>query len=139
MIKYTLKCDQEHSFDSWFDGTAAYEKLEAAGLLECAICGSSNISRGIMAPQVSPARNKAHQPLTTPASDQEQKIAELRKNVEANSENVGDNFAQEARAIHEGDAPARSIIGEAKVDDAKKLIDDGIPVLPLPWGRKRTN
>lgn len=139
MIKYTLKCDQNHSFDSWFDGASAYDKLESSGHLSCAICGSSTVSRAIMAPQVTLARSRTGSELSAPASEAEKQIAEMRIQVEANSENVGTDFAAEARAIHDGHAPARSIIGEAKIDDAQKLVDDGIPVVPLPWGRKRTN
>jgi hypothetical protein len=64
----------------------------------------------------------------------------MRKKVEDNSENVGTNFAAEARAIHDGDAPERSIYGEAKIEDAKALVEDGINVTPLPWGNKgKTN
>ena len=63
-------------------------------------------------------------------------MAEIRKKVEDNSENVGKNFADEARAIHDGDAPERSIYGEAKIEDAKALVEDGINVTPLPWGNK---
>ena len=94
-----------------------------------------------MAPQVSTARKKTAReggPLTTPASPAEQALAKLKAHVEANSDYVGMEFASEARAIHEGDAPERSIYGEAKPDEARKLIEDGVPVAPLPFrpGRK---
>ncbi|GLQ34902.1 hypothetical protein GCM10007939_11850 [Amylibacter marinus] len=139
MIKYTLKCENGHQFDSWFDGLSAYERLERAKLLGCTVCGSTGVTRAIMAPQVSPARSKAEAPLTAPASPEEEMISKMRKTVEENSENVGSKFAAEARKIHEGTAPERAIHGEAKLDDAKKLIKDGIPVLPLPWANKKTN
>lgn len=138
MIKYSLKCDKDHVFDSWFDGAEAYEKLEKAGLLCCAVCGSSNVTRRLSAPQVSPARSKAG-PLSAPASPAEQAMAELRKHVEANTDDVGTNFATEARKIADGDAPDRAIRGEAKLDEAKALIEDGIPVAPLPWSKKARN
>ena len=64
-------------------------------------------------------------------------MKELRENVEANSEDVGSNFAKEARAMHDGTAPERSIYGEAKIEDAKALIEDGVPVVPLPFGPNR--
>ena len=67
------------------------------------------------------------------------KISDARKKIEAESEDVGKNFASEARAMHEGDSPIRSIYGEAKIKDAKSLIDDGIPVIPLPWTKRQTN
>ncbi|MEM7243430.1 MAG: DUF1178 family protein, partial [Pseudomonadota bacterium] len=90
------------------------------------------------APQVSPARSKAG-PLSAPASPAEQAMAELRKHVEANTDDVGTNFATEARKIADGDAPDRAIRGEAKLDEAKALIEDGIPVAPLPWSKKARN
>jgi hypothetical protein len=78
--------------------------------------------------------------LSTPANDQETALAKLRDEVEKNSEYVGMNFASEARAIHDGDAPGRAIYGEAKPGDAKKLIEDGVPVAPLPFTPKnKTN
>lgn len=139
MIHYSLKCDNDHQFDSWFDGVDAFEKLEKANLLSCSVCGSSHVTRAIMAPQVAPSRSKESTPLSAPLSKEEQAIAAVRQKVEAESEDVGDNFASEARAIHEGDKPARSIYGQAKIDDAKALIEDGVPVVPLPWTKRRAN
>ena len=144
MIRYTLKCEQDHSFDSWFQSAQAYDKLMTAGLVTCAVCGALGVEKAIMAPRVRPARTVAAtrpEPglLSAPASPAEQAVAEMRKMVEENSENVGDRFAHEARAIHEGEAPKRSIYGHARPDDAKALIDDGIHVAPLPWGNRRTN
>lgn len=142
MIKYTLKCEQDHSFDSWFQSADAFDKLLNSGMVTCSVCGALGVEKAIMAPQVQAARSKAQPsagPLTAPASPAEQAMAELRKHVEANSENVGDNFAAEARAIHDGEAPERSIYGEAKPEEAKALFEEGVPVAPLPWGRKRTN
>ena len=66
-------------------------------------------------------------------------MAEIRRQIEANSEDVGDDFAKEARAIHDGTRPERSIIGRARPEEASSLIEDGVPVVPLPWGNKRTN
>ncbi len=138
MIRYNLKCDNDHSFDSWFQSAEAFEKLLNAGMVNCSVCGISNVGKAIMAPQVraNHKRGRNSGPLSAPASPAEQAMAEIRKKVEENSENVGKNFAAEARAIHTGDAPERSIYGEAKVQDAKALIEDGIGVTPLPWGNK---
>ena len=141
MIQFTLKCAEDHRFDSWFQSAEAFEKLKAAGHVACAVCGSSDVEKAIMAPRVRPARNKAGAPspapapgpLSTPSNPQEQALAELKAHVEANSEYVGMEFANEARAMHDGDAPGRAIYGEAKLDDAKKLIEDGVPVAPLPF------
>ncbi|NOX74369.1 MAG: DUF1178 family protein [Alphaproteobacteria bacterium] len=143
MIRYTLKCDKDHSFDSWFQTAAAFDKLKSAGLVACAVCGSDEVEKAIMAPRVRPARSASKNSqvgtLSQPASPAEQAVAEMRAKIEAKSEDVGDNFADEARAIHEGEAPKRAIIGEATPEAAKSLIDDGIPVAPLPWSSRKTN
>ena len=134
MINYTLKCDQNHTFDSWFKSAEAFEMLVKKSMVVCSECGSTNITKAIMAPSVSTSRKKDNKP-----SELEKKsklkndILELKKKIEANSEYVGNNFANEARSMYLGETPERSIYGEAKTDDAKKLIDDGIPVMPLPF------
>lgn len=142
MIRYSLKCSEGHSFDSWFASSNAYERLIAAGALNCAICGGGNVSKAIMAPRVAKGDEPAPDDvpsLRQPASPAEQALRELRRKIEENSEDVGRNFANEARAIHEGDAPERSIYGEARTEDARALIEDGVPVAPLPWMNRRTN
>jgi hypothetical protein len=159
MINYTLKCANDHRFDSWFQAADAFDKLKAAGMVSCAICGDTSVEKAMMAPRVRPARSAAAQPpetspppaaetaaiptpapgpLSAPASPAEQALKELRTHVEANSDYVGKDFASEARAIHDGEAPERPIYGEAKVEEAKALIEDGVPVTPLPFniGRK---
>lgn len=142
MIKFTLRCEQDHRFDSWFPSAAAFEKLSAAGMVACAVCGSMRIEKALMAPSVQAGRDKPSQeparPLSSPASPAEQALAELKRRIEANSDYVGMNFAREARDIHEGLIPARPIHGEARPDEARKLIEDGVPVAPLPFriGRK---
>ena len=138
MIRYSLKCENGHSFDSWFQSAEAFEKLLGVDMVTCAVCGAFNVEKAIMAPQVRMANKKdaVTGTLSAPASPAEQALIEMRKKIEDNSEDVGTNFAAEARAIHSGDAPERSIYGEAKIQDAKALIDDGIGVTPLPWGNK---
>ncbi|MGE4610132.1 MAG: DUF1178 family protein [Paracoccaceae bacterium] len=135
MIRYDLKCAKGHRFESWFSSSAGYDKLSAAGMVSCSVCGDATVEKTIMAPRVS----KGEHPLSAPASAAEQAVRELRKKIEGSADNVGNNFAAEARAIHEGDAPERPIYGEAKLEDAKSLIDDGIPVAPLPWRGKKVN
>ena len=134
MINYTLKCDQNHTFDSWFKSAEAFEMLVKKSMLVCSECGSTKITKAIMAPSVSTSRKKDTKP---PELEKKSKlkndILELKKKIEANSEYVGNNFANEARSMYLGETPERSIYGEAKTDDAKKLIDDGIPVMPLPF------
>ena len=143
MIQFTLRCDKDHRFDSWFQSAEAFDKLKAAGMVSCSVCGSADVDKAIMAPRVRPARNAAKTarppaPLSAPQSPEEEALAKLKQHVEASSEYVGMEFAREARAMHDGDAPERAIYGEAKLDDARKLIEDGVPVAPLPFrpGRK---
>ena len=144
MIQYTLKCSNDHRFDSWFQSAEGFDKLKAAGMVTCAICGDTKVEKAIMAPRVRPARSaaapvkEAEKPLSAPANPAEQALTELKKQVEKNADYVGANFAQEARSMHMGDTPERAIYGEAKPEEAKSLIEDGVPVVPLPFmpGRK---
>ena len=138
MIRYSLTCANDHSFDSWFQSAAAYDKLVAAGLVSCSHCGSTEVGKSLMAPAVKAERKAkpelpAEKPLTKPQNPAEKAMSALREHVEKNSEYVGMNFATEARAIHEGGAPERAIHGEAKPDEARKLLEDGVPVAPLPF------
>ncbi len=141
MIRYSLKCDQGHDFESWFQSADAFEGLVHRGLLECPECASPKVEKGLMAPKVSGTKKTGQilptQPAPEPEGSREVALAKLRKQVEENSEYVGMEFATEARAIHTGDAPERSIFGEAKPAEAKALIEDGIPVAPLPFAPKR--
>ena len=129
MISYALKCSKDHRFDSWFQSAAAFDKLKAAGMVTCSVCGDSAVEKAIMAPRVATSEAK----LSTPASPAEQAMAEMRKYVEENATDVGKNFAKEARAMHDGEAPERAIYGVADAKEAKALIDDGVPVAPLPF------
>ena len=134
MINYTLKCDQNHTFDSWFKSAEAFEMLVKKSMVVCSECGSTKITKAIMAPSVSTSRKKDNKPTELEKKSKlKNDILELKKKIEANSEYVGNNFADEARSMYLGETPERSIYGEAKADDAKKLIDDGIPVMPLPF------
>lgn len=146
MIQYALKCADGHEFESWFQSADAFDKLAVSGLLTCAICGTGKVEKAIMTPRVRTARDAAPVPkagagaLSKPANPKEQVMAELRRKVEENSDYVGMSFAAEARAMHDGDAPERAIYGEAGAEEAKKLIDDGIPVMPLPFlPNRKTN
>jgi hypothetical protein len=176
MIRYALKCSQDHSFESWFQSGGAFEALNAAGHVQCPLCGSAEVKKAIMAPRVRPARSAAVAPaehadpaperagaatdanntaregagpdqpaslsvvqtrtagaLSAPGSEIEAALQQLRRKVEENSEYVGKGFASEARAMHLGEAPERAIFGEARADEARELIEDGIAVVPLPF------
>jgi len=156
MIRYSLKCTEDHVFDSWFKSAEAFDTLAAAGLVTCPNCGDDNVQKAIMAPRISASRTSEpdlandaagdHAPkgtmhaLTAPSSAAEAALIELKKKIQDNSEYVGSDFATEARKIHDGDAPERSIYGEASGEDAKKLVEDGVPVAPLPFiPNRKTN
>ncbi len=130
MIRYTLTCDKSHRFESWFRSADAYQALADAGQLACTTCGSTQITKTIMAPAVATAEFDR-----TPTP-----LEKLRKHVEATSDDVGRSFAKEARAMHEGKVAERPIYGQASGAEVRDLIADDIPVLPLPFKpRRRTN
>lgn len=148
MIRYTLQCHDGHRFESWFASSAAFETLRDAQRLECAICGDGRIDRAVMAPRVRTARTAAEPALPVPQvaktaprqslsappdSELARAIRALREKVERETEDVGRNFAAEARAIHTGAAPERAIRGEADPTEARSLLKDGIAVIPLPF------
>ena len=155
MIRYALNCDKDHGFESWFQSAAAFERLQATGMLACSVCGSTKVEKSLMAPTVRlgrkaqaavptpkpkpepPSAPDATRPLATPSTQLEIALRALRAEVEANSEYVGADFAAQARAIHDGDAPERAIYGEARGDEARALIEDGVPVAPLPFTPRR--
>ncbi len=134
MIRFSLRCAEGHVFDSWFASGAEFDRLSRASLLSCAICGGAGIDKDLMAPRLGTGETPD---LRAPASPAEQALAELRRRIEAVSEDVGRDFAAEARRIHDGEARARPIIGEALPGEARALIEDGVPVAPLPWRSPR--
>jgi len=148
MIRYTLRCEQDHSFESWFQNSAAYDSQVKRKLVTCPVCSSTKVEKAIMAPRIvsKKGRDKAapvEAPAEAPASEstslmmaQERelraKIKELRDHIVKNADNVGERFPNEARAMHYGDKEHRPIYGEASPDEARALIDEGVEVSPLP-------
>jgi hypothetical protein len=130
MIRYALKCPDDHAFESWFQSAEAFDSLRRAGHVACPDCGSHEVEKALMAPQVRAGREA---PLSQPADPREVALAELRRKVEENSDYVGRDFAAEARRIHAGEVPERSIYGEARPEEARALVEDGVPVAPLPF------
>lgn len=128
MIRYALRCDQGHDFDGWFRSSDGFEAMRDAGHVTCAQCGTTRVDRALMAPAVAEKR-----PLTAPRNPAEAALEALRRKVEESSDYVGLSFAEEARAMHEGKRPARAIHGEARPEEARRLIEDGVPVAPLPF------
>jgi hypothetical protein len=134
MIRYSLKCDQAHEFEAWFRSSAAYDEQRQAGQVNCVVCGSTKVEKALMAPGVKAERGEVN--LSKPASPAEAMLAEMRRKVETTSDYVGKEFATEARRIHDGETDKRAIWGEASLDDARALKEDGVPVAPIPWMRR---
>lgn len=132
MIIFDLKCaPQGHVFEAWFASSAAFDEQNSGGLVACPLCGSSEVAKAPMAPALGP-RVPSLEPTSGEAKAALAAVAELQKRLLEGSEGVGDRFADEARAIHLGEAEARAIHGEATRAEAESLLDDGIPIAPLP-------
>ena len=137
MIKYALGCAEGHAFDSWFPDSAAYEKQRKRGFVVCPECGSTRVDKAIMAPAVVGSERSAVEASPEIAVEDPRRRARefflrMRREIEANTDDVGASFPQVARAIHLGEEPERAIRGRASLAEAKSLIEDGVSVLPLP-------
>jgi len=140
MIRYDLICDQEHAFDGWFRDSEAYDAQAAAGQVVCPICGSTTIAKQLMTPGIpakSNQRAEGRMPVFAGRNDEKvselvEAVRKLRRHVEENADYVGDHFAEEARRIHYNEAKPRGIYGEASLEDAKALLEEGVEVHPLP-------
>lgn len=130
MIRYSLLCANEDAFEGWFRNSADYDAQLAAGGLHCPLCGSTQVRKAPMAPAVIGRKGRREEG-RDPAR-QEDMLRRLREHVQENFEYVGQSFADEARAMHDGDAPERPIWGQASVADAVELIESGVPIAPLP-------
>ncbi|MCJ8139054.1 DUF1178 family protein [Falsirhodobacter halotolerans] len=122
MIRYDLKCADGHAFDGWYASSDTFDALLRAGQVTCSECVSTHVEKALMAPSV-----------TATSEDRRKALADLKREIEATSTYVGTEFAEEARRIHNGEAPGRSIYGEARLEDVRRLIEDDIPVAPLPF------
>jgi len=147
MIKYDLRCEQGHGFESWFQSSSAYDSQRKRKLISCPDCGSVRIEKALMAPQLAGIRKReralpaeaAPAEAAAPASlmmarerELRAKLRELRDYVTRNADNVGERFPTEARKMHYGDIEHRPIYGEASLDEARSLAEEGIELLPLP-------
>jgi hypothetical protein len=136
MIKYALACAEGHAFESWFPDSAAYDKQRKRGFVACPECGSTRVDKAIMAPAVvggeRPAGEGALRVVDDPRRQAREFMMRMRREIEANTDDVGASFPQVARAIHLGEEPERAIRGRASLAEAKSLIEDGVSVLPLP-------
>ena len=133
MIRYALTCDHAHPFEGWFGSSADYDDQQARGLLSCPVCDSKAVRKQIMAPAIAGTKRAQRDP--APAQMQAMMMeaaGRIRRHVEENFDDVGDAFAKEARAIHEGKAEDRGIYGQATPKEVRELAEDGVPVAPLP-------
>jgi hypothetical protein len=148
VIKYALACEAGHGFETWFRSSEDYEKQRKRNLVECPACGSAQIEKQIMKPSVARTdKSRSRAPVEAPAppeqaqavammSPQEQflrtKLKELRDHVTKNADYVGEKFPELARQMHYEEIDQRSIYGEAKPEEVKELLDEGVGVQPLP-------
>jgi hypothetical protein len=137
MIRFALTCEQGHGFDAWFSSGDSYDEQTEAGVIVCPECGSADVEKAPMAPAVlrgggkkAPAQSES--PTQTGPNQNYAMLKGLYEHLKSNAENVGKAFPEEARKIHYGEAEERNIYGEATVEEAKSLYDEGIPALPLP-------
>jgi hypothetical protein len=133
MIRYALACEHGHEFEGWFRASDDFDEQAGRGLLACPVCASDAVRKQIMAPAVvgagkreAPAAPKAMRAVMMEA------MGRVRRHVEENFDYVGERFAAEARSIHEGKSEDRGIYGEASPTEVKALVEDGVPVAPLP-------
>ncbi|WP_426957176.1 DUF1178 family protein [Muricoccus radiodurans] len=149
MIHYQLQCSRAHGFDGWYKDSAAFEKLVAAGLVECPICGDTKARRALMAPAIGKGAVEVPAVVPNPAPPAPAAPAEMpqgpipaqmmavlqriRAEVEKNCDAVGDRFAEEARRMHRGETDRRGIYGQATEAEAEALRDEGIEIGRIPW------
>ncbi len=138
MIKYNLKCENNHEFESWFSDSKEFEKLRKKKLLECIYCRSKKISKSIMAPMISVA-SKKNLKLLENFNDlkREKKILiEIRKYIEKNFKYVGKNFSKEVREIYYDKKNKKTIYGTTTPEERAELAEEGIDLLSIPWINK---
>ncbi len=127
MIKYDLKCEQDHRFEAWFRNSAGFDEQKAAGEITCPECGTAKVEKALMAPRL-PGKANSKLPAAL-----RRELIKLRKSVERDCDYVGPEFAEEARKIHYGESEARSIYGETSSEDAKALSEEGVAFAHIPW------
>lgn len=125
MIKYNLKCENNHQFESWFNSSTDFDRLEEKMLLTCAVCGHANVSKELMAPSVAGMKKHENVDLAT--------AIKTAKDQLKGAKNVGWQFAKEARAIHYGDKEEAQIYGRTEPAEAIELLKEGINIAPLPF------
>ena len=135
MIKYELKCGDEHRFEAWFRNSDAFDRQAAAGEIACPHCGRTDVAKAPMAPRIGKGKvaDQAMARQLAQAAEAHRKLQEVRDAVERNCDYVGDRFAEEARRIHYGETGRHDIYGETSDDEAAALRDEGVEFARIPW------
>ena len=138
MIKYNLKCQNEHEFESWFSNSHEFDKLNKKDLLECIYCSSKKINKSIMAPMVSYAKNKDEliEKLSKDFKKEKNKLLKLRKYIEKNFDYVGKDFSRKVREVYYDKKSNKAIYGTTTSDEREELTEEGIDLLSIPWVNK---
>ena len=138
MIKYNLKCENDHEFESWFSNSKEFEKLNKKNLLECIFCSSSRIQKSIMSPMVSGAKSKQKNKnlISKELISERNKLLKLRNYVEKNFEFVGDKLSKRIREVYYDKGSNKSIYGTTTKDEREELAEEGIDLLSIPWVSK---
>jgi hypothetical protein len=132
MISFNIRCANEHVFEAWFNNSTAYEEQSASGEVACPICGDSTVEKAPMAPRVNMGTSRPSATNVPPVAAIREMITELHRHVSENTEDVGKNFAEEARRIHYGETEERGIRGEASDDEVQELEEEDIDIYRLP-------
>ncbi len=137
MILFDLDCENKHQFEAWFPSSIKYDEQRKKKLINCPFCNSSNIKKALMAPNLNvSSKGKDSKDVILQNKNKkslEVNIKKIKKLIEKNTEDVGKNFAEEARKIHYGEKDSRSIRGETTKKEAKDLLEEGIPCVGMPW------
>ena len=138
MIKYNLKCNRDHEFESWFSSSEEFEKLNSRNLLECIYCSSKKINKSIMAPMISSSKNKdSHfEILDKNSNENKNKLLQLRKDIEKNFNYVGKDFSKKVREVYYDKKSNKAIYGTTTPEEREELADEGIDLLSIPWVNK---
>ena len=135
MIKYNLKCENNHEFESWFSDSKEFDKLDKKDLLECIYCSSKKINKSIMSPMVSLHKKQKNQlnELDKILKNEREKLLKIRNYVEKNFEYVGENFSKKVREIYYDDNKKKTIYGTTTQEERDQLTEEGIELLSVPW------
>ena len=138
MIKYNLKCDNSHEFESWFSSSNEFEKLKTKKLIECIYCNSKKIDKSIMSPLVlnKDIKNQEKNKFITDTSKIRKELFKVRKFIEKNFEYVGNDFSKEVRNIYYDNRKNKKIYGNATEDETAELREEGIEITSIPWVNK---